>query len=99
MSENEVPASLAKLINAPAFSDDTVGRRQRSAWQRMAQDIHKSTSVEDLLQARSKAEGYILGLVDAGHLSSRDMERDYVILSLVQRRKEFLTKLLCKYGY
>lgn len=38
-------------------------------------------------------------LVDTGHLSTRDTDRDYLILSIVQRRREFLQKLLNEYGY
>lgn len=87
------------LINAPKFSDDPVGRRQMKRWQLIADDIFKSTSREALLEARGKAEGYIDGLVDAGHLSTRDTDRDYLILSIVQRRREFLQKLLNEYGY
>ncbi|MGF6221959.1 hypothetical protein [Pseudomonas sp. YL-218 TE3947] len=87
------------LINAPKFSDDPVGHRQKKRWQLIAEDIYKSTSIDALLEARGKAEGYIHGLVDAGHLSTRDTERDYLILSIVQRRREFLHKLLNEYGY
>lgn len=68
-------------------------------WQLIAEDIYKSTSIDALLEARGKAEGYIHGLVDAGHLSTRDTNRDYLILSIVQRRREFLKKLLSDYGY
>ena len=68
-------------------------------WQLITEDIYKSTSIDALLEARGKAEGYIHGLVDAGHLSTRDTERDYLILSIVQRRREFLHKLLNEYGY
>jgi len=68
-------------------------------WQLIAEDIYKSTSKEALLEARGRAEGYIHGLVDAGHLSTRDNDRDYHILSIVQRRREFLQKLLNEYGY
>ncbi|WP_448110849.1 hypothetical protein [Pseudomonas lini] len=55
--------------------------------------------MEALLEARGKAEGYIHGLVDAGHLSPRDIDRDYLILSIVQRRRDFLQKLLNEYRY
>ncbi|WP_224790470.1 hypothetical protein [Pseudomonas fluorescens] len=55
--------------------------------------------MEALLEARGKAEGYIHGLVDAGHLSTRDTDRDYLILCIVQRRREFLQKLLSEFGY
>jgi hypothetical protein len=87
------------LINAPKFSDDPVGRRQGKRWQLIAEDIYKSTSIDALLEARGKAEGYIHGLVDAEHLSTRDTERDYLILSIVQRRREFLQRLLEEYRY
>jgi hypothetical protein len=87
------------LINAPKFSDDPIGHRQKKRWQLIAGDIYKSTSKEALLEARGRAEGYIHGLVDAGHLSTRDPERDYLILSIVQRRREFLQKLLNEYRY
>jgi hypothetical protein len=92
-------ADFNTLINAPEFSDDPVGHRQKKRWQLIAEDIYKSTSNEALLEARGRAEGYIHGLVDAGHLSTRDTERDYLILSIVQRRREFLQKLLNEYGY
>jgi len=68
-------------------------------WQLIAEDIYKSTSAEALLEARGRAEGYIHGLVDAGHLSTRDTDRDHLILSIVQRRREFLQKLLNEFGY
>jgi len=45
-----------------------------------------------LLEGRGRAEGYIDGLVDAGHLSTKDTERDYLILSIVQRRREFFAE-------
>ncbi|MPQ71132.1 hypothetical protein GC387_31520 [Pseudomonas sp. MWU12-2323] len=99
MSIVSLPNDFKTLINAPKFSDDPVGRRQMKRWQLIAEDIYKSTSNEALLEARGKAEGYIHGLVDAGHLSTRDTERDYLILSIVQRRREFLHKLLNEYGY
>jgi hypothetical protein len=86
-------------MNAPKFSDDAIGRRQMKRWQLIAEDIYKSTSTEALLEARGRAEGYIHGLMDAGHLSTRDTNRDYLILSTVQRRREFLQKLLNEYGY
>ena len=92
-------ADFNTLINAPKFSDDPVGHRQKKRWQLIAEDIYKSTSKEALLEARGKAEGYIHGLVDAGHLSTRDIDRDYLILSIVQRRREFLQKLLNEYRY
>ena len=65
----------------------------------IAEDIYKSTSKEALIEARGSAEGYIHGLVDAGHLSTRDTDRDHLILSIVQRRREFLQKLLNEFGY
>ncbi|MGF6489681.1 hypothetical protein [Pseudomonas frederiksbergensis] len=99
MSTASPPNDFNTLINAPKFSDDPVGRRQMKRWQLIAEDIYKSTSIDALLEARGKAEGYIHGLVDAGHLSTRDTERDYLILSIVQRRREFLHKLLNEYGY
>ncbi|MHC8392652.1 hypothetical protein ACYZT8_03130 [Pseudomonas sp. LB3P93] len=68
-------------------------------WQLIAGNIYKSTSIEALLEARGKAEGYIHGLLDAGHLSTRDTDRDYLILCIVQRRREFLQKLLSEFGY
>jgi hypothetical protein len=99
LSTASPPNDFNTLINAPKFSDDPVGRRQMKRWQLIAEDIYKSTSIDALLEARGKAEGYIHGLVDAGHLSTRDTERDYLILSIVQRRREFLHKLLNEYGY
>jgi hypothetical protein len=99
LSTATVPNDFNTLINAPKFSDDPVGRRQMKRWQLIADDIFKSTSREALLETRGKAEGYIDGLVDAGHLSTRDTDRDYLILSIVQRRREFLQKLLNEYGY
>jgi hypothetical protein len=99
LSTPSVPNDFNILISAPKFSDDPVGHRQKKRWQLIAGDIYKSTSIETLLEARGKAEGYIHGLVDAGHLSTRDTERDYLILSIVQRRREFLQRLLNEYGY
>ncbi|RON14812.1 hypothetical protein [Pseudomonas frederiksbergensis] len=99
MNTPDTRADFYTLINAPKFSDAPAGRRQMKRWQLIAEDIYKSTSIDALLEARGKAEGYIHGLVDAGHLSTRDTERDYLILSIVQRRREFLQKLLNEYGY
>ena len=87
-------ADFHTLINAPKFSDDPIGHRQKKRWQLIAGDIYKSTSIEALLEARGKAEGYIHGLVDTGHLSTRDTDRDYLILCVVQRRRDFLNALL-----
>ncbi len=89
MSTASLPNDFHALINAPKFSDDAVGQRQMKRWQLFAGDIYKSTSIEALLEARGKAEGYIHGLVDAGHLSTRDTDRDYLIMCIVQRRREF----------
>jgi hypothetical protein len=99
LSTASLPNDFKALINAPEFSDDAAGRRQMKRWQLIAEDIYKSTSIDALLEARGKAKGYIHGLVDAGHLSTRDIERDYLILCIVQRRREFLHKLLNEYGY
>ncbi|PKH14650.1 hypothetical protein BI292_05225 [Pseudomonas sp. 43NM1] len=99
MNTPNAHADFNTLINAPEFSDDPIGHRQKQRWQLIAEDIYKSTSINALLEARGKAEGYIHGLVDAGHLSTRDTNRDYLILSIVQRRREFLKKLLSDYGY
>ena len=99
MNAPDARTGFNTLINAPKFSDDPVGHRQRKRWELIAKDIYKSTSKEALLEARGKAEGYIHGLVDAGHLSTRDIDRDYLILSIVQRRREFLQKLLNEYRY
>ncbi|VVP71514.1 hypothetical protein [Pseudomonas fluorescens] len=99
MSTLSVPNEFNVLISAPKFSDDPIGRHQLKRWQLLAEDIYKSTSKEALLEARGRAEGYIDGLVDAGHLSTRDTDRDYLILCIVQRRREFLQKLLNEFGY
>ena len=99
MSTATVPNDFNTLINAPKFLDDPVGRLQMKRWQLIAEDIYKSTSTGALLEARGRAEGYIHGLVDAGHLSTRDTDRDYLILSIVQRRREYLHKLLNDFGY
>lgn len=99
MNTTTAPNDFNTLINAPKFTDDAIGRRQMKRWQLIAQDIYKSTSIDILLEARGKAEGYIHGLVDAGHLSTKDIERDYLILSIVQRRREFLQTLLNECGY
>ncbi|MHC8304797.1 hypothetical protein [Pseudomonas sp. PB3P13] len=99
MSTLNEPNDFEKLISAPKFSDDDTGRRQKQRWQLIAGDIYKSTSIEALLEARGKAEGYIHGLVDAGHLSTKDTDRDYLILCIVQRRRELLQKLLNEFGY
>jgi hypothetical protein len=99
LSTTNVPNDFNTLINAPKFSNDPVGQRQKKRWQLMAGDIYQSTTIEALLEARGKAEGYIHGLVDAGHLSTRDTDRDYLILCITQRRRDFLHKLLNEYGY
>ncbi|ABZ00690.1 hypothetical protein PputGB1_4803 [Pseudomonas putida GB-1] len=78
------------LLTAPDSSDDPVGARQSQRWQLIVDDIHHSTCVSDLREARGKAEGYIRGLVDAGHLS-HDRIRDYKILSSIHRRRTTLS--------
>lgn len=78
------------LLTAPDFSDDPIGARQSRRWQLIVDDIHHSTSVNDLREARGKAEGYIRGLVDAGHLSN-DRIRDYKILSSIRRRRTLIS--------
>lgn len=92
-------ADFNTLINATKFSDDPVGHRQKKRWQLIAGDIFKSTSIEALLEARGKAEGYIHSLVDAGHLSTTDTDRDYLILCAVRRRRGSLQQLLNEFGY
>ncbi|PRA52025.1 MULTISPECIES: hypothetical protein [Pseudomonas] len=99
MSPSAVPNDFDALLSAPKFSNDPTGNRQKKRWQLIAGDIYKSTSIEALLEARGKAEGYIHGLVDAGHLSTRDTDRDYLILCIVQRRRDFLQRLLDEFGY
>ncbi|MBD9609370.1 hypothetical protein [Pseudomonas sp. PDM08] len=99
MNTPNARADFDTLINAPKFSDDLVGQYQKKRWRLLAEDIYHSTTIEALLEARGKAEGYIHGLVDAGHLSTKDYERDYLILCISQRRREFLRKLLNEYGY
>jgi len=99
LSTPSIPNDFNVLISAPKFSDDPIGHLQKKRWQLIAGDIYKSTSIEALLEARGKAEGYIHGLVDAGHLSTRDTDRDYLILCIVQRRRDFLQKLLNEFGY
>ncbi|CAI8941629.1 hypothetical protein [Pseudomonas sp. IT-P4] len=99
MRTSSAPKDFDALISAPKFSDDPIGHRQKKRWQLIASDIYKSTSIEALLEARGKAEGYVHGLVDAGHLSTRDTDRDYLILCIVQRRRDFLQRLLDEFGY
>ena len=99
MNTPDARADFNTLINAPKFSDDPVGQHQKKRWRLLAEDIYRSTTIEALLEARGKAEGYIHGLVDAGHLSTKDNERDFLILCIAQRRREFLRKLLNEYGY
>lgn len=93
MSTTSRPGYYAALIHAPAFAADATGRRQSECWKRLVDDIHSSTTEQDLCVARARAEGFIFGLVEAGHLRP-DGERDYVILSSIQRRKDFLRTLL-----
>ncbi len=81
------------LLHAPAFSCDPVGKRQAERWKRLVDDTHKCTTEQDLREARGKAEGYIIGLIECGHLRP-DGERDYVILSSIHRRQDFLRTLL-----
>ncbi|ANI56088.1 hypothetical protein [Pseudomonas sp. DR 5-09] len=99
MNAPDACVDFNNLINAPKFSDGTVGLYQKKRWRLLAEDIFQSTTIEALLEARGKAEGYIHGLVDAGHLSTKDYERDFLILCITQRRREFLRKLLNEYGY
>lgn len=99
MNAADARADFNNLINAPKFSVDPVGQRQKKRWRLLAEDIYQSTTIETLLEARGKAEGYIHGLVGAGHLSTKNYERDYLILCITQRRREFLRKLLNEYDY
>ena len=91
MSNPPVVGYYQTLLNAPAFSADPIGIRQSQRWQLIVDDIHHSTSEGDLREARGKAEGYIRGLVDAGHLS-HDRIRDYKILSSIHRRRTLLSE-------
>ena len=93
MSTPSIPSYYTALLNAPRFSEDPTGSRQADRWKRLVDDIHMSTSEADLRQARGMAEGFILGLVECGHLRP-DGERDYVILSCIHRRQDFLRTLL-----
>ncbi|MDP9519465.1 hypothetical protein [Pseudomonas putida] len=93
MSTLAAPGYYESLLNAPTFSCDPAGKRQAERWKRLVDDIHKSTTEQDLREARGKAEGYIIGLMECGHLSP-DGERDYVILSSIHRRQDFLRTLL-----
>lgn len=90
MSNPPVPGYYEVLLYAPAFSADPIGIRQSQRWQLIVDDIHHSASVGDLREARGIAEGYIRGLVDAGHLSN-DRIRDYKILSSIHRRRALLS--------
>lgn len=96
MSTQPANGYYESLLHAPSFSSDPVGKRQADRWKRLVDDIHKSTTEQDLREARGKAEGYIIGLVEAGHLC-QDGERDYIILSSVHRRQDFLRTLLSTY--
>lgn len=69
MSNPPISGYYETLLAAPDFSDDPFGARQSQRWQLIVDDIHHSTYLDDLREARGKAEGYIRGLVDAGHLS------------------------------
>lgn len=89
LSNSPISGYYETLLTAPTFSDDPMGARQSQRWQLIVEDIHRSTSVSDLREARGKAEGYIRGLVDAGYLSS-DGIRDYKILSCIHRRRTLL---------
>ncbi|HGM6311159.1 hypothetical protein [Pseudomonas putida] len=91
MSNPPVVGYYETLLNAPVFSRDPIGIRQSQRWQLIVDDIHHSTSVDNLREARGKAEGYIRGLVDAGHLS-HDRIRDYKILSSIHRRRTLLSE-------
>lgn len=93
MSTLAAPGYYESLLQAPSFSSDPIGKRQAERWKRLVDDIHKSTTEQDLREARGKAEGYIIGLVECGYLRP-DGERDYVILSSIHRRQDFLRKLL-----
>ncbi|WP_342248187.1 hypothetical protein [Pseudomonas sp. OTU2001] len=93
MSTLAAPGYYETLLHAPTFSSDPTGKRQAERWKRLVDDIHKSTTEQDLREARGKAEGYIIGLVECGHLRP-DGERDYVILSSIHRRQDFLRTLL-----
>ncbi|EBV3304264.1 MULTISPECIES: hypothetical protein [Pseudomonas] len=93
MSTQPATGYYDSLLHAPTFSSDPAGKRQAERWKRLVDDIHKSTTEQDLREARGKAEGYIIGLMESGHLPP-DGERDYVILSSIHRRQDFLRTLL-----
>lgn len=93
LSTQSVSGYYDSLLRAPSFSSDAVGKRQAACWKRLVDDILSSNSEQNLREARGKVEGYILGLVDAGHLS-QDGERDYLIISNIHRRQTFLRTLL-----
>jgi hypothetical protein len=91
LSNPPVSGYYETFLNAPVFSTAPIGLRQSQRWQLIVDDIHHSTSEDDLREARGKAEGYIRGLVDAGHLSN-DRIRDYKILSSIHRRRTILSE-------
>ncbi|WP_256818877.1 hypothetical protein [Pseudomonas putida] len=91
MSNPPVAGYYEILLSAPDFSDDPIGARQSQRWQLIVDDIRCSASEGELREARGKAEGYIRGLVDAGHLSN-DRIRDYKILSSIHRRRTLLSE-------
>lgn len=93
MSTTSVSGYYASLLRAPSFAADSIGKRQSEFWKHLVDDIHAYTNEHDLREATGRAEGFILGLVEAGHLE-RDGERDYVILSSIHRRQDFLRTLL-----
>jgi len=93
LSKLAAPGYYETLLHAPTFSSDPTGKRQAERWKRLVDDIHRSTTEQDLREARGKAEGYIIGLMECGHLPP-DGERDYAILSSIHRRQDFLRTLL-----
>jgi hypothetical protein len=70
--------------------------KAKSKEQRAKSKEQRAKSKEQ--RAKSKVLDYIHGLLDAVRLSPGDTDRGRLILSVVQRRCEFLQKLLYEYS-
>lgn len=71
-----------RLSGAISFPSETIGNRQRRAWQRFISHIESSACLFTFDKAAAYAEGYAHALVDSGQIEI-STERDLLIIATV----------------
>jgi hypothetical protein len=93
-----VPASAyaTALLHSIEFHETIPGRRQRRGWVRLLNGITAAGTLSSFNTAAARAEGYVQGLVDGEQLSTRDTDRDYLIIStLTEWRAHLAANFQC----